>query len=207
MLEILMIRHGKTAGNLKKRYIGRTDEPLCREGILELQHKWQSYPEVVFSSPFRRCLETAEILWPDLPVTVVDDFRECDFGEFENKNYKELTGNLKYQAWIDSNGTMPFPGGESLEVFKERVQRQFQGILDHSIKAGYRSIALAVHGGTIMSIMERWGIPPGEYYRWQVKNGEGFMLQVEENGKTIKIEHTVDLRISLCYDDARVKKS
>lgn len=182
MLEILMIRHGKTEGNLQKRYIGRTDEPLCREGILELEHKRKSCPEIVFSSPLKRCLETAEILWPGIPVTVVEDFRECDFGEFENKNYKELTGNPKYQAWIDSNGTMPFPGGESPEEFKERVQRQFQKIIRQSMKEGYQRIALAVHGGTIMAIMERWGTPPGEYYRWQVKNGEGYLLQIEESG-------------------------
>ena len=32
MSTLVLIRHGKTAGNLQKRYIGRTDEPLCPEG-------------------------------------------------------------------------------------------------------------------------------------------------------------------------------
>ena len=30
--EIILIRHGKTAGNLRGAYIGRTDESLCPEG-------------------------------------------------------------------------------------------------------------------------------------------------------------------------------
>ena len=41
----------KTAGNLEKRYIGRTDEPLCELGIAEL--KAGRYPgcETVIASP------------------------------------------------------------------------------------------------------------------------------------------------------------
>ena len=34
---IYFIRHGATAGNLEKRYIGRTDEELCTEGIERLK--------------------------------------------------------------------------------------------------------------------------------------------------------------------------
>ena len=40
MAEIILVRHGKTAGNLEGRYIGsRTDEPLCEEGIHALEEK------------------------------------------------------------------------------------------------------------------------------------------------------------------------
>ena len=31
-LNILFIRHGQTQGNLERRYIGSTDQPLCPEG-------------------------------------------------------------------------------------------------------------------------------------------------------------------------------
>lgn len=33
-MEILLLRHGQTKGNLRRAYIGSTDEPLCEEGIL-----------------------------------------------------------------------------------------------------------------------------------------------------------------------------
>ena len=37
-MKCVLIRHGKTAGNLAGRYIGcRTDEPLCPEGIAQLR--------------------------------------------------------------------------------------------------------------------------------------------------------------------------
>ena len=72
----ILIRHGQTQGNLEHRYIGcRTNEPLCREGIASLQGK--SYPPAakVFGSPMKRCLETAVLLYPDVPTEVVEDFR------------------------------------------------------------------------------------------------------------------------------------
>lgn len=160
------------------RYIGTTDEPLCPEGAAALQKDALWQPERVYASPLLRCRQTAAILWPDIPTELVEGFRECDFGEFENKNYRELNGNAAYQAWIDSGGTLPFPGGESPSKFKGRVQTAFSRTIEEASLAGYRRIALCVHGGTIMAIMEKWGIPPGEYYRWQVKNGEGFDLRL-----------------------------
>ena len=36
--------------------------------------------------------------------------------------------------------------------------------------------ALIVHGGTIMAIMERYALPKGGYFDYQVGNGDGFVL-------------------------------
>lgn len=63
MAEIILVRHGKTAGNLEGRYIGsRTDEPLCEEGIHALEEKVRegTYPPVdlVYASPMIRCRQT-----------------------------------------------------------------------------------------------------------------------------------------------------
>lgn len=56
MIELLFIRHGATEGNLRRRYIGRTDEPLCEAGIAQvkaLQKRGLSVDEV-FVSPLLR---------------------------------------------------------------------------------------------------------------------------------------------------------
>lgn len=66
--------------------------------------------QALFVSPLRRCRETARILFGDQEQRVIELLAECDFGEFENKNYKELADNPHYQEWIDSNGTPSFPG-------------------------------------------------------------------------------------------------
>lgn len=190
MAELILIRHGKTAGNLRGRYIGsRTDEPLCDEGREELAGKQLPEVERLYVSPMKRCVETAEILWPGFDrkrMQKVTDLRECDFGDFENKNYKELSGNGDYQAWIDSNGTLPFPNGESMDAFKSRCLEAFARIVEEvsgaeqewiaSGKTGIFRAGIVVHGGTIMAILEQYGYPKAAYFDYQVKNGCGYRL-------------------------------
>ena len=190
MAELILIRHGKPAGNLLGRYIGsRTDEPLCDEGREELAGKQLPEVERLYVSPMKRCVETAEILWPGFDrkkMQKVTDLRECDFGDFENKNYKELSGNGDYQAWIDSNGTLPFPNGESMDAFKSRCLEAFARIVEGvsgaeqewlaSGKTGIFRAGIVVHGGTIMAILEQYGYPKAAYFDYQVKNGCGYRL-------------------------------
>ena len=170
----MLIRHGLTRGNLERRYIGcNTDEALCPQGVAQLRAK--AYPPVgrVFASPMRRCLETAEILYPGVPLEIVDDFRECDFGAFENKNHAELNGRADYQAWIDSGGEARFPGGECRAGFAERCARAFEELLRRELM---EDCAIIAHGGTIMAIMERYARPPGAWYDFMVPNGGGYVL-------------------------------
>lgn len=178
MLEIQLIRHGMTEGNKFGRYIGVTDEPLCEEGRTALKSFSYPTPEALFVSPMLRCRETAEILFPNKEYKIIPELAECDFGEFENKNYKELDGNASYQAWIDSNGTLPFPGGESPEGFKKRSISAFLKIVDECRESSYTYVTILAHGGTIMSIMEAFAEEKKEYYQWHVKNGEGYVIRL-----------------------------
>ena len=180
MLRLWLVRHGKTEGNKLARYIGTTDEPLCQEGIDFLNK--MDYPKIhdIYVSPLKRCVQTAEILFPGEPVHIIDELAECDFGEFENKNYKELNGNPKYQEWIDSNGTLPFPGGESREAFKLRNLRGFDKAVAGCIRNHAAEAALVVHGGTIMNIMEEYADIQKPFYEWHVKNGGGYEVELDE---------------------------
>ncbi len=199
---IYFIRHGATAGNLEKRYIGRTDEGLCTEGIERLKELRELVPDIqavsntagcksaeaVFTSPMKRCIETADILFPDKKNIIIDDFRECDFGDFEGYNYQELNGNADYQRWIDSDGQIAFPNGESPQEFRQRCINGFMQMLqiicgtckmnDAALdkgcgRNGISAVAAVVHGGTIMSILEKYE-KHHEYYRWQCGNGSGY---------------------------------
>ena len=114
-MKIYLIRHGKTKGNLEERYIGRTDEPLCEAGRENLKKYQYPQVEMVFTSPMKRCMQTAETIYPGQQYQCIEELRESDFGAFEGHTYKELSGDVRYQAWIDSGGTLPFPGGEEQE--------------------------------------------------------------------------------------------
>ena len=180
MLKLLLIRHGETEGNKLKRYIGkRTDEPLCPEAESRLEQIDYPAVQAVYARPMLRCTQTARILFPGKKLNIIDELAECDFGEFENKNYLELDGNEHYQAWVDSGGLLPFPEGESREEFKKRNVMGFQKAVNGCIRGGLSTAALVVHGGTIMNIMEEYADEERSFYDWHVKNGRGYEVEID----------------------------
>ena len=180
MIKIVLIRHSKTIGNLYGRYIGKTDEHLCEEGVILAQSK--IFPQVshIYLSPLKRCIETADIIYKELNPIIIDELRECDFGDFENKNYKDLSGNRDYQKWIDSNGSIPFPNGENPEEFKKRSIIGFDKVVEDIIENKINDAAIIAHGGTIMSILDKYSYPNKDFYCWQVGNCCGYIIEIND---------------------------
>ncbi len=187
-MKVILIRHGKTKGNLENRYMGTTDEPLCKSGMEQIQSlvSSHSYPkaEVIYVSPLKRCIKTAELIYPGKALILCKNLKECYFGEFENKNYLELAGNKNYQEWLDSNGTLEFPGGEKQKDFRKRCCQAYETIIEN---CGRKDTALIVHGGTIMAVLEKYGVPKKGFYDWQVKNAEGYLCQLQEDNRSLKV--------------------
>lgn len=120
-MKLFMIRHGATAGNLEKRYVGRTDEGLTEQAVLDLKKEALKLRElagnaaVIVTSPLKRCLETAEILFRRSYMNMVPRIQkaglsEGDFGTFEYKNYLEAFRGLRVR-FTDTLGER-VPGGE-----------------------------------------------------------------------------------------------
>lgn len=179
-MEIYFIRHGMTKGNRERRYIGKTDEPLCEDGKRALGKKRYPQVERVFVSPMLRCRETAAILYPHQKSEIIEELAECDFGLFEGKNVEELEHLQVFQEWMKSGGTLPFPGGESRETFGKRCLKGFERVLQSCRERRIEQVALVVHGGTIMSVLEAVGRPKKAFYDYHVGNGEGYQLTMEE---------------------------
>ena len=195
-ITFFFIRHGSTKSNKEHRYLGKTDESLSDEGRAELLRKKEEkkYPELsfVFASPMKRCLETVELLYPEAEAITVSEWEEMDFGEFEGKNYLDLKDDNCYQEWIDSNGALPFPNGESREEF---IHRCIVGLwkihkyLVHKEEQITGEIGIVVHGGTIMAILS--SLCKGEYFDYQVANGDGYkcICSLTEDGfENIELE-------------------
>ena len=181
-MEVLLIRHGQTQGNIEKRYVGSTDEEVLPESLDKLKSRVFHPVDALFVSPKIRCLQTAKVIYKDMAPCIIEDFTECNFGNFEYKNYLELSGDEDYQKWIDSNGEIAFPGGESKQEFVSRCVHAFDQLILRAIKEQYKSIALVVHGGTIMSILDAYSQPHKEYYEWQVGNAGGYQVLLNKDG-------------------------
>ena len=207
--QICLIRHGKTVGNVRKLYYGKTDVPLAEEGMDELkaQNEKGIYPKSdycqIMTTGLIRTVQTKDIIYGDHPYGVIEDLQEINFGEFEMKSYEQLLENADYRDWITAEDLDKVPpGGESIRQFNHRVIRGYETLREahrefrvqgsgegDTASAGENfsqasSTPLTVvicHGGTISAIMDH--IYPGVHdnmYGWIPDPGHGYLLTLEE---------------------------
>ncbi|MDE6780744.1 MAG: histidine phosphatase family protein [Ruminococcus sp.] len=179
---ISVLRHGMTDANENGIYIGKTDLPLSSKGAAEIASKMDEfdYPAVhkVYSSPLKRCTETADILFPKTDITIVDDLRELDFGDFENKSVEELINNPDYMKWLKGGKDNRPPNGESLEEMTARTYAGLHNIIMDMMNEGITHSAVITHSGIISNMLSCFGLPK---YSPDVLNapfGEGFDIIV-----------------------------
>ena len=109
------------------RYLGVTEEALSGEGRKQLEilaEKDILKNHGCFLSV--RCCAVRRVLvyfFPGKKAYPIEEWREMNFGAYEGKNYEDLKNDSYYQKWIDSNGTLPFPEGESQQEYIKRCQR------------------------------------------------------------------------------------
>ena len=174
-MNLTLIRHGLTEGNLRRLYYGSTDIPLTETGIAALRELKAAggYPaaERYYTSGMRRAEQTFSLLYGDVPHEAVPDLREMDFGRFEMHTYEELCPDPDYQAWI--TGDMAHnvcPGGESAAQVAARALRAVAPIL-----AAGRDAVCVTHGGVIAGLLCVW-FPARGYYDWLPQPGYGYRI-------------------------------
>ena len=181
-MKVILLRHGETAGNAMKRYIGATDEPLStagREAALAVPP--DRTVGAVFVSPLLRARETASLLFPAARQYIVPDLREMDFGVFENRSYTEMEDDADYRAWVQSGCTLPCPRGESMESFSLRTEAAFVSCIEQAKRLRLENAVFCVHGGTIMAVMHRFASDKKTYYEWCVQNLCGYSAKIVQN--------------------------
>ena len=81
---LYFIRHGKTKANQLSKYCGSTDLSLSDIGISELKElkKVCNYPkgDIYFTTAMKRTNETMEIIYPNVKYSIIEGFREYNFG-------------------------------------------------------------------------------------------------------------------------------
>jgi len=177
------MRHGQTEGNALRRYIGRTDEPLSQIGALTASDGGIFLNiKRVYVSPMVRARQTAGICFPNAEQVVINDFREMNFGDFENRSANDMEHDPAYRAWVESGCLDRCPNGDIKAEFDKRVISAFEKLMEKNY--GGRSIILA-HGGTIMSIMGTFCSEDRPYYRWNVPNCGGYRIKLSRSPLSI----------------------
>jgi alpha-ribazole phosphatase len=179
-MEVILLRHGETAGNLAGRYIGRTDEPLDEAARRRLREAGPvDGVAAVLVSPLQRAVETARLLFPGAALAVCRDLREIDFGDFEGRTAQEMAADPAYREWVSGGCTGTCPRGESLESFMERTCAAFDLAVRKSIAQKEERLILVAHGGSIMAIMSRYAKPPRPFFEWHIKHCCGYRASLD----------------------------
>ena len=175
MAEIYFVRHGQSEANAANLVAGWRDYPLTEEGVNQATKESQKIKRKfhiggVISSPLMRAHDTAQIIaqgnnFPVEDIVLLDGLREKGYGELEGCiSPEELRGV--------SDENIVRAGGETFDVFAERVEQVNQQILYHLAQVGISSSLLIVgHAGFYrMAQCVSKGLPPSEMVNMEKPN-------------------------------------
>lgn len=195
---IIFFRHAPTKGNLLKRYIGRTDEPLSEAGVrLASQVKQFNMVKQVHTSGLQRTRQTASIIFPNASILQVPGLNEMNFGIFERKSYLDMEHDDAYRAWVNAGCEPRCPGGEDIEGFTKRCVSAFSEIIRKAlIKNSEGDLFFVLHDGTLKALLSTLALPKKSYFEWNTPFCGGYRvtvlkhdsMQINELAFSLKLE-------------------
>ena len=198
---IYLLRHGETVYNAQRRYQGTQDVPLSAQGR-RLRPAGVELP-AVYVSPLTRAAESAALLFPGARLVPVEGLQEMHFGAFEGRSAQEMEDDPAYRAWVEGDCLGRCPGGESRAAFSDRCCTAFSRLVDEELRKGSPRMAVVAHGGTQMTVLERFGAPGRAYYAWCAPNGGGYVLRADRWAS----ERKLDLVQEVCFAEGSPWKS
>jgi uncharacterized phosphatase len=148
MTTICLIRHGETDWNVTRRLQGTTDVPLNARGVKQAEacrtYLSSSSYDVLITSPLKRAKQTAEIINQQLqlPLHIMDDFKERSFGEAEGMSYDD-----RRAVYPEKN----YPNQEEEEDFHQRI---IAGLWKVTQSYSDQKVLLVNHGAVIKAILQ-----------------------------------------------------
>lgn len=153
MGRLFLLRHGETEGNRNRIYRGRWDLPLNEAGKRQAVEAAGALAGVdftkVYVSPLRRARQTADAIMhnrPDTELEVSPALVDIDYGEWSQRSDDEIARDYPdlRLRWQEKPGTVFFPGGESLDTVRGRIEG-FLGSVAAASAAQKGSVLLVSH--------------------------------------------------------------
>ena len=188
MLDIILVRHGETAGNLRPTALGTTDLELNERGRRQAQSLARVFklekPDVIYTSPLSRASETANAIAREhgMNPEPMLDLCERNFGRWENLPVDEIRVRFEeaYSAWQEDIVNYQIPGGESAREHNERLVRMMGDIIR---RHQGEKVMLVTHLGCIRHLLAYLlGMGIEGSWRFSLKPGTFCRLQVDEKG-------------------------
>jgi len=160
MRKIFLVRHPEIEDHESRRFYGRKDIGLSHRGKIQARELARRLSQekihLVYSSDLYRACYPASLLAQRLNIRHISlaTLSEIHFGDWEGLTFEEIEKSSPdlCQKWLTLPDTFRFPGGESVEEFRCRVQKGYNFILDSS-SPGQGDLAIVAHGGVIRILL------------------------------------------------------
>jgi broad specificity phosphatase PhoE len=173
-VQLIGVRHGRTAWNAGKRFQGHTDIPLDDEGRAQATALGlllgEERIDAAVTSDLVRARETVRLVLGTRPLTprVDPDWREMRFGDWEGLTWDEIVAANPHLA--GEAGTSPRTytpgGGESFDELCVRIERAVERLAAEVPDEA--TVLVATHAGPLHALL-RVLIGEAEYAALQVR--------------------------------------
>lgn len=170
---VILVRHGQTAWNAARRFLGQTDIGLDAVGRVQAR-RLVAVPEIarasaVYASPLRRARQTADLL--GRAVTVVPGLEELHQGRLEGLEVAEAIARHPtfFAAWARDPTGVAVPGGESLDAARDRALAALDAVAADQPDGS--SIVVVSHQLVIAAVSTwAYGVPLRSWRRYGLPN-------------------------------------
>jgi probable phosphomutase (TIGR03848 family) len=136
----------------------------------------------IYASPLERTRDTAQIVGrrQSLPVNILDDLTELDFGEWTGKTFTEIRKDPRWPAWASHRSLSRIPGGETMREVQRRV---VEAIMEMREQHPDEAVVVVSHGDVIRAaLVFALGMPLDFYGRIEVATASLSTMRIDANG-------------------------
>lgn len=165
-LDVFIIRHGQTSKNLEGKIQGSgVDALLNPEGesqAARLAEKLTSFNLTgLYCSPLLRAVQTAIAIASrnnNMPITILQDLRECSFGDCEDRSIDECCAQLGKEFFynflypVKDSWDSRLPNGESKHEVFVRVEQCLKHIVESLPKDQNHRIGIVCHAAVLSAL-------------------------------------------------------
>jgi len=201
---VILVRHGRstanTGGVLAGRATGITLDETGDKQAARVADRLAAIPLVgVVSSPLERCRLTARAILErqeaELELMTEPDVIECDYGEWEGQQIKELAKQDLWTLVQTQPSSATFPGGESLAEMQHRTVAAVRR-LDAAFEAehGAHAVwAIVSHGDPIKSVLaDALGMHLDLFQRLDVHPGSASVVRYGQHRPAVIAVNTAE---------------
>lgn len=157
-MNIYLVRHAESLGNISGNFNGITDLPLSPNGERQAALLGNFFkdrkPDRIYTSNLRRAIQTAMFSTgvDESEFIKIPELNEIDGGEWEGTSWERIMKeyNHEFNLWNTQPHLTRLPGGESLQELYERSIGVLKKIVDEN--PADSSVAVFSHG----TVLKTW---------------------------------------------------